>query len=123
MRWTSSQSRSLKSLVPQSWKTSEYDYRSQSDSPTKYVRMLLDMEKIPMINNILAAGFSWILLAGYLVFPGTFMSLRKSASFKETASNSQAGRSAYQVIQNISLLAIAAVFCFLGLVGAAWLCY
>jgi hypothetical protein len=85
--------------------------------------MLLDMEKIPILDNILAGGFSWILLAGYLVFPGTFTSLRKSTSFQETASSSEIGKTAYIAVQNVSLLGVAAACCCIGLFGSSWLCY
>ncbi|KAB8070470.1 hypothetical protein BDV29DRAFT_194051 [Aspergillus leporis] len=110
-------------MVPRSWRTSKHDYRNQSDSPTRYVKMLLDMEKIPILDNILAGGFSWILLAGYLVFPGTFTSLRKSTSFQETASSSEIGKTAYIAVQNVSLLGVAAACCCIGLFGSSWLCY
>ena len=39
--------------------------------------MLLELDAIPRLHNILASFFTWILLAGYLVFPATFNSLQK----------------------------------------------
>ena len=41
---------------------------------TRYVNMLLALDDISPIFNILASFFTWILLAGFLLFPGTFAS-------------------------------------------------
>ncbi|RDH14287.1 hypothetical protein M747DRAFT_224202, partial [Aspergillus niger ATCC 13496] len=89
----------------------------------RYVNMLLDTEKVPLIDNILAATFCSILLAGYLVFPGTFTSLQTSASLKKASDANEVGRTAYKAVQNVSLLGIAATCCFIGLCGASWLYY
>lgn len=40
---------------------------------TRYMKMLLEQNKIPSIHNLQASLFTWLLLAGYLVFPGTFI--------------------------------------------------
>ncbi|PYH40081.1 uncharacterized protein BP01DRAFT_309066 [Aspergillus saccharolyticus JOP 1030-1] len=110
-------------MIPQDWYKSEKNYRKESESPVRYVQMLIDMENIPLLDSILAAAFCWILLAGYLVFPGTFTSLRTSASFKTTADGNAIGRTAYHAVQNVSLLSIASICCFIGLSGACWLYY
>lgn len=47
-----------------------YDGQTQ----TRYVNMLLALENISPLFNILASFFTWILLAGFLLFPGTFAS-------------------------------------------------
>ena len=39
--------------------------------------MLLSIDSIPKIYNLLAAFSTWILLAGYVLLPGTFTSLQK----------------------------------------------
>ena len=41
---------------------------------TRYVNMLLALDGISPLFNILASFFTWILLAGFLLFPGTFAS-------------------------------------------------
>jgi hypothetical protein len=38
--------------------------------------MLLALDDIPPFWNLLASFFTWILLAGFLLFPGTFTSWR-----------------------------------------------
>lgn len=47
-----------------------------SQMDTQYVNMLLALDDIPKLHNIFAAFFNWILLAGFILFPGTFTSLK-----------------------------------------------
>ena len=47
-----------------------------SQMDTQYVNMLLALDDIPQLHNILAGFFNWILLAGFILFPGTFTSLK-----------------------------------------------
>jgi UPF0716 family protein affecting phage T7 exclusion len=42
---------------------------------TQYVNMLLALDGIPRTHNILVAIACWIVLAGFLILPGTFTSL------------------------------------------------
>ncbi|KAL4887978.1 hypothetical protein BDV59DRAFT_196830 [Aspergillus ambiguus] len=69
--------------------------------------MLVDMEKAPPFENILAAFCCWILLAGYLVLPGTFASIQGSSSQNV----------------NVSLLGVAGALCVVGLLGTTWSSY
>ena len=46
-----------------------------SQMDTQYVNMLLALDDIPKLHNMLAKFFNWILLAGFVLFPGTFTSL------------------------------------------------
>lgn len=48
----------------------------QRGPSTRYMNMLLALDGIPRMHNILAAFFTWILLAGFVLFPGTFTSLQ-----------------------------------------------
>ncbi|KAK3327754.1 hypothetical protein B0T19DRAFT_422696 [Cercophora scortea] len=43
-----------------------------SSSQTEYMKMLLALDKIPRLHNILASFFAWILLAGFVIIPGSF---------------------------------------------------
>jgi hypothetical protein len=45
---------------------------------TWYMEILLELDSIPWFYSILANGANWMLLAGYLVLPGTFTSLQDS---------------------------------------------
>jgi hypothetical protein len=47
-----------------------------SQMDTQYVNMLLALDDIPQLHNIFAGFFNWILLAGFILFPGTFTSLK-----------------------------------------------
>lgn len=51
---------------------------SASQMDTQYVNMLLALDGIPPLHNILAGFFTWILLAGFVLFPGTFTSLQEA---------------------------------------------
>lgn len=50
--------------------------QSRSQMDTKYVNMLLALDSIPRLHNMMASFFTWILLAGFVLFPGTFTSLQ-----------------------------------------------
>jgi hypothetical protein len=47
-----------------------------SQMDTQYVNMLLALDDIPAIHNFAVAFFNWIYLAGFVLFPGTFTSLK-----------------------------------------------
>lgn len=47
-----------------------------SQMDTQYVNMLLALDDIPTLYNLLAGFFTWILLAGFILFPGTFSTLQ-----------------------------------------------
>ncbi|KAL8371682.1 hypothetical protein RB595_001470 [Gaeumannomyces hyphopodioides] len=70
---------------------------------TRYMHMLLALDKIPRLHNILASVFTWTLLAGFVVFPGAFTS---PAAPPATAP---------------SLLPLAVALTSLGALGLAWL--
>lgn len=108
-------------FVPASWKKSRKDHLDLSITPNAYIKMILDMDEIPLFYNILASLFPWLVLAGYLVFPGTFTSLRTSTSMKDMAAKNEIGKVAYNAVQNASLVGIATVCCTIGLCGEVWI--
>ncbi|KAJ7759352.1 hypothetical protein DFH07DRAFT_867917 [Mycena maculata] len=84
---------------------------------TKYVNMLLALDSIPPLYNILASFFTWILLAGFVLFPGTFTNLQ---------TNNQLGGlgvAAVNVIKHVSLFVIAWVCTAIGAAGMGYLWY
>jgi hypothetical protein len=87
------------------------------DSVTPYMRMSLQADEISSKHNILAALFSWLTLAGYVVIPGTFTSLRDS----ETLGESKGGKVVQNAVQNVSLPVLAGVLCGVGITGTCWL--
>lgn len=93
------------------------------ESPTKYGKLLLEFERTPFVYSILAPGFAWILLAGYLVLPGTFASLRSSETLKTTATNNEIGSNLYDHIERVPLLWVAGILCTIGVIGELAICW
>lgn len=84
------------------------------------MNMLLALDTIPRLHNILAAFFTWILLAGFVIFPGTFTSL-DSLSDSDAIKNNSAASEIFKSVKNIPLLAIAGACCGIGAGGMLWL--
>lgn len=71
--------------------------------------------------NITASAANWILLAGYLVVPGTFTSLQNSTQVQSALETNSAGRAVLHTIQNPPLIVIACLFLAGGIGALAWL--
>ncbi|KAG5953077.1 hypothetical protein E4U53_007046 [Claviceps sorghi] len=96
----------------------------RSDSAhSRYVQMLLDVDDIPLLHSALASFFVWLLLAGFLVFPGTFTTIQRSIEGKHPPQQPQWTDQTTDLllkgVKNIPLLVIAAVACGLSIVGMA----
>ena len=87
----------------------------QNSVQTRYMDMLLAMDTIPRFHNILASFFTWVLLAGFVIFPGTFTSLSKLDPDDPSAHRILEG------VKNIPLLAVAGSCCGVGALGMCWL--
>jgi len=90
---------------------------------TEYMQMLLHLDKIPRMYNILASLFTWSILAGFLVVPGTFTTVKESKAFQEANhddSNAVAHAIAHS-IANVGLLWLSGAFCVVGVVGSVWM--
>ncbi|KAF9479540.1 hypothetical protein BDN70DRAFT_806966 [Pholiota conissans] len=88
-----------------------------SQMDTQYVNMMLALDDIPMLHNILVGFFNWILLAGFILFPGTFTSL-------ENLPSDQVGAVGQKVIHSVTglpLYIVAWVCCGVGAGGMIWL--
>ncbi|KAK4038027.1 hypothetical protein C8A01DRAFT_38055 [Parachaetomium inaequale] len=44
---------------------------------TPYMNMLLSLDRIPRMHNILVSFYVWILLAGFVIIPGSFTSVKR----------------------------------------------
>ncbi|KAJ5120838.1 uncharacterized protein N7515_010226 [Penicillium bovifimosum] len=88
---------------------------------SSYVRMIVEADEIAWQDNILASAAHWILLAGYLVVPGTFTSLQKSDTIHTGLAQNEAGEWILNTIQNPPLLATACVLFVSGLTIMGWL--
>ncbi len=86
---------------------------------TRYMEMLLHLDEIPRLYNILASLFSWIILAGFLVVPGTFTTFKESKAFQnaDKNDNDEVAHAIIHSIANIGLLWLAGAFCVVGVVG------
>ena len=82
---------------------------------TRYMDMLLGLDTIPRVHNLLASFFTWLLLAGFLVFPGTFTSLQQYES--KNNSGPALEHQILHTVANAPLLWVAGACCLIGTVG------
>ncbi|KAA8642350.1 hypothetical protein EYZ11_012327 [Aspergillus tanneri] len=80
---------------------------------TTYMQMLLELQDIHWVYNLLSSFAGWILLAGFIVIPGTFTTLQESSSLGENLTKNDAEKAVLDTIQNPPLVAIA--WSFLGI--------
>jgi hypothetical protein len=85
---------------------------------TRYVSMLLHLDDIPRLHNILAAVFTWILLAGFLVIPGTFTTFKNRT---DTSNSNSVEDAIVHSIAHVGLVWVSGAFCVIGAVGCCWL--
>ncbi|MCJ1370853.1 hypothetical protein MMC20_002066 [Loxospora ochrophaea] len=89
---------------------------------TRYMDMLLHVDEIPRLYNMLAAFFTWILLAGFIVFPGTYTTLEHNVVVKQAANGtSYLEEEVVETAMSISVLWVAGVCCAVGASGTGWL--
>ena len=83
------------------------------------MEMLLHLDKIPRLYNILASLFTWILLASFIVVPGTFTTFKESKAFQDAdhSDDNEVAHAIAHSIANIALLWLAGSFCIVGIVG------
>lgn len=78
--------------------------------------MLLALDKVPFLHNTAASAACWLLLAGFVVLPGTFSTL----STLDTSSGTLTATVIHEV-QNIPLFVIAYLLSSIGASGMIWL--
>lgn len=92
----------------------------QEDSfHTRYMDMLLKLDAIPRLDNILSLFFCWILLAGFVLFQGSFSAQATSSARSATAAT--APSAPRPPSRNVPILAVSAACCAVGLIGMACL--
>ncbi|KAF2648247.1 hypothetical protein K491DRAFT_722744 [Lophiostoma macrostomum CBS 122681] len=97
--------------------------RHETTVKTRYSDMLFDANNsIPMWYSILASGFTWIVLAGWIVFPATFNKWQDDKGSDHEAQN-ELERKVLGTVRNLPLLYIATFACFIGVAGCVWLWY
>ncbi|PPR07871.1 hypothetical protein CVT24_005608 [Panaeolus cyanescens] len=92
-----------------------------SQMDTQYVKMLLALDDIPYWYNLAASFFTWILLAGFILFPGTFTNLQAAAASNNLPVNSPFVTDAVNSITKLPLFIVAWVCTGMGMIGMAWL--
>lgn len=93
----------------------------QNSVQTRYMNMLLDLDTIPRMHNIYASFFSWILLAGFVIFPATFTSVSARISDDNIANNPQVQALLKLSTSHEWLLYIASFSSGIGAAGMVWL--
>jgi hypothetical protein len=97
------------------------DDTSMPSGITPYMRMSIRANLAGRFYNFSAAICSWLVLAAFIVLPNTFTSVKSS----KTLGGSRGGQVLQEMIQNVPILWLAGIFCFLGLMGTVllWLRY
>ncbi|KAF3037145.1 hypothetical protein E8E11_003442 [Didymella keratinophila] len=92
-------------------------HRPQHASQTVYMAMSIQANQVPVIFDICASFSSWLTLAGFIVLPATFTSLRNSNNLGSVAG----GREVQDAVRNLELLPVAAILCCIGIASSSWL--
>ena len=98
-----------------------FSQQRSNSSPqfSPYVDMLLQLDRIPWWHDLLSNLFTWLLLAGYIVFPGAFTSIRNSKTLSEDAG--AAGKAVVAAARTWPILLVASICCGVGVMGMCWL--
>jgi len=92
---------------------------------TEYMRMLLHLDRIPRVYNFLSGVFTWILLASFLIIPGTYTSFKNSDTFKDIQNDEDKSNAIAKAIidsaANVGLLWLSGAFCIIGGTGCLFL--
>jgi hypothetical protein len=91
--------------------------KKEETEHTPYMAKSVQANEAPTWDNFRAGFFSWLTLAGYVVFPGAFTSLKTS----KTLASSTAGRVVQDTAKHVPLLILAAACCGVGTFGTGWL--
>jgi hypothetical protein len=81
--------------------------------------MLLALDDIPRFHNILASFFTWILLAGFIIFPGTYTTITQLDN--KNLTNNQAATLLITSIKHTKLIIVASVCSGIGSLGMIYL--
>ena len=86
-----------------------------------WIKMKIEVPKIYLgilYANMLASLFTWLLLAGFIVLPVTFASIRNSRALDDIG---KARKVVFGAVQNIPFLWVAGTCFVCGVIGLSWL--
>jgi hypothetical protein len=86
-----------------------------------WIKMKIEVPKIYLgilYANMLASLFTWLLLAGFIVLPVAFTSIRNSRALDDIG---KAGKVVFGVVQNVPFLWVAGTCFVFGVIGLSWL--
>ncbi|KAJ5544672.1 hypothetical protein N7461_006976 [Penicillium sp. DV-2018c] len=66
----------------------------EHENDTLYTKMLKEEAQMDWRFNLCANAANWVLLAGYVIIPGTFTSLKRSSEVQDVLQKNEAGRPA-----------------------------
>lgn len=100
--------------------------RGAASFQTRYLNMLLNLDKIPRAHNIFANLFAWMVLVGFAIAPGNFTgpdasSLRLSEKDQVLSTPLTTTTTTLKAIPSIPLLAVGWASFLLGVLGMLWL--
>ncbi|KAK4236424.1 hypothetical protein C8A03DRAFT_45575 [Achaetomium macrosporum] len=100
-----------------------YSGEAGAPPPTPYTNMLLSLDKIPRRHNILVLLFVWILLAGFVILPGSFTSAKRKQDGEASVQVPAGGGGGKLSLTpaNTAALVIGFVCIVAGAFGSAWL--
>ncbi|KAK4457331.1 hypothetical protein QBC42DRAFT_318519 [Cladorrhinum samala] len=85
--------------------------------------MLLTLDKIPRLHNILVLFFAWILLAGFVIMPGSFTSEQRAVDEQSGGIPINLGSDKKLILTkaNTATMVVGFVLVVAGTFGTAWL--
>ncbi|GME23752.1 hypothetical protein GTA08_BOTSDO10460 [Neofusicoccum parvum] len=97
--------------------------RRAPTTQTQYVDLLVRLDEIPRWHNMLCAFCTWILLAGFLVFPATFTKVQARVDGEINSSGDGDVVTVFvaSAVKNVGLLWVAGICCVVGAAGLVWL--
>ena len=91
--------------------------KNEETEYTPYAAQLKEANEAPPWGTFWTGFFSWLTLAGYVVFPGAFNSLKTS----KTLTSSNAGQVIQHAVKWLPIFIVAAAYCGIGPFRAGWL--
>ena len=100
-------------------------YTSSEEARMPYANLLLSLDKIPRAHNILISVFVWVLLAGFVIIPGSFTSTKRKQDGETVqipvGGGSASGSKLALTPANTAAMVVGLLCIVAGTFGSAWL--